>query len=378
MTYFLIPTLFNREMIMPGLAKWQPYLFGLGMGVFCLAMMGAGTLGVPRRHWDITFAGAALPYEFPGTAWLMLAVMGVSGLVAIVGGASYILITVGSLLWGKRLDAGAYSGQSTILRMPSHGADRTRQRRLRGARHLRLRDGVPGGVRPVLLRELEVPVHGMGPELNEGGGEGRQRPAERLAAGRIAGARERTDARTDADHVESGQRCHARADWRTVLAVFKLRIGVIIALTAMAGIAVQPGVELSAAQVTAIFFAVLLASASAGAFNQYYEVDLDHRMRRTRARPFAAGRLQKHGGWLAVIIALAAIGVALAWMATNAVGGAVHVPRRLLLRGRLHRLAQAPDLVEHRDRRHGRQLRRARGRRRGDARAFAAGAAAWR
>jgi len=119
MTYFLIPTLFNREMIMPGLAKWQPYLFGLGMGVFCLAMMGAGTLGVPRRHWDITFAGAALPYEFPGTAWLMLAVMGVSGLVAIVGGASYILITVGSLLWGKRLDAGAYSGQSTILRMPS-------------------------------------------------------------------------------------------------------------------------------------------------------------------------------------------------------------------------------------------------------------------
>jgi len=118
-TYFLIPTLFNREMILPGLAKWQPYLFGLGMGVFCLAMMGAGTLGVPRRHWDITFAGAALPYEFPGTAWLMLAIVGISGLVAIVGGVSYILITVGSLLWGKRLDAGAYSTQSTVLRMPS-------------------------------------------------------------------------------------------------------------------------------------------------------------------------------------------------------------------------------------------------------------------
>ena len=112
---------------------------------------------------------------------------------------------------------------------------------------------------------------------------------------------------------------HARAGWRTVLAVFKLRIGVIIALTSMAGIAVQPGVELSATQVTAIFIAVLLASASAGAFNQYYEVDLDQRMRRTRSRPFAAGRLEKHGGWLAVIIVLAAIGVALAWMATNAV-----------------------------------------------------------
>jgi len=119
MTYFLIPTLFNREMILPGLAKWQPYLFGLGMSVFCLAMMGAGTLGVPRRHWDITFAGAPLSYEFPGTAWLMLAVMGVSGLVAIVGGIAYILITVGSLLIGKKLDSGAYSTQGTVLRMPS-------------------------------------------------------------------------------------------------------------------------------------------------------------------------------------------------------------------------------------------------------------------
>ena len=118
LTYFLLPTLFNREVIMPGLAKWQPYLFGIGMAVFCLAMMGAGTLGVPRRHWDITFAGTALPYEFPGTAWLMLGIMGISGLVAIVGGAVYIFLTVGSLLWGKRLEGGAYGARGSVLRMP--------------------------------------------------------------------------------------------------------------------------------------------------------------------------------------------------------------------------------------------------------------------
>lgn len=112
------------------------------------------------------------------------------------------------------------------------------------------------------------------------------------------------------------------AHWRTVLGVFKLRIGVIIALTAMAGIAVQPGAELSAAQVTAIFVAVLLASASAGAFNQIHEVDLDRRMRRTRARPFAAGKLAPHRGWLVLIAALAAIGVAIAWLATNAAAAA--------------------------------------------------------
>jgi len=122
LTYFLLPVLFNREMILQGWAKWQPYIFGLGMGVFCLAMMGAGTVGVPRRHWDITFAGAALPYEYPGTALLMLAICGVSGVIAIVGGAMYIVITVGTLLFGKRLDVGAYTTTISPLRLPVQAA----------------------------------------------------------------------------------------------------------------------------------------------------------------------------------------------------------------------------------------------------------------
>ncbi|MFO1300752.1 MAG: cbb3-type cytochrome c oxidase subunit I [Burkholderiaceae bacterium] len=122
LTYFLLPTLFNRELILPGWAKLQPYIFGLGMGVFTLAMMGAGTLGVPRRHWDITFAGAALPYEYPGTALLMIAIFGVAGVVAIVGGAMYILITVGTILFGKRLDAGAYTTTVSPLRLPVQAA----------------------------------------------------------------------------------------------------------------------------------------------------------------------------------------------------------------------------------------------------------------
>lgn len=112
------------------------------------------------------------------------------------------------------------------------------------------------------------------------------------------------------------------AGWRTVLGIFKLRIGVVIALTALAGVAVQPGSALSAMQLAAVFMAVLLASASAGAFNQYYEADLDLQMRRTRARPFAAGRLAPHRGWLLLIAALVAIGVGLAWLATNAAAAA--------------------------------------------------------
>jgi cytochrome c oxidase subunit 1 len=82
-------------------------------------MMGAGTLGVPRRHWDITFAGASMPYEFPGTAWLMLGIKGVAGVIAVVGGAIYLYVTVGSLLWGKKLDVGTYAAQRSVLKMPA-------------------------------------------------------------------------------------------------------------------------------------------------------------------------------------------------------------------------------------------------------------------
>jgi len=104
LTYFLIPVLFRRELAFPTLAKVQPYVFGLGMSAVALFLMGAGTLGVPRRHWDIGFAGNAFPYEFPGAAWLMMALAGITGLIAIVGGGMYLLITVWSVFLGKQIE----------------------------------------------------------------------------------------------------------------------------------------------------------------------------------------------------------------------------------------------------------------------------------
>ena len=112
-TYFLIPSLFRREMIAPGLARLQPYLFGFSMYFFCLVMMGAGTLGVSRRHWDMAFSGNALAYEWPGAAYLMMGLVGISGVAAIAGGVIYVYVTVGSLLWGKKLDAGVTSPKFT-------------------------------------------------------------------------------------------------------------------------------------------------------------------------------------------------------------------------------------------------------------------------
>jgi cytochrome c oxidase subunit 1 len=103
LTYFLIPTLFQREVMFPKMAQWQPYLFGLGMSAFAVFMMGAGTLGIPRRHWDITFAGNALAHEWPGTAYLMLALTALAAIAAVVGGGMYIAIAVGSIFFGKRI-----------------------------------------------------------------------------------------------------------------------------------------------------------------------------------------------------------------------------------------------------------------------------------
>ncbi|HAU58509.1 MAG TPA: cytochrome C oxidase subunit I [Comamonadaceae bacterium] len=126
LTYFLIPVLFRREMINPGLARIQPYLFGFSMYFFCLVMMGAGTLGVSRRHWDMAFSGAALAYEWPGAAYLMMGLVGIGGMVAIVGGAIYVYITVGSLLWGKKLDSGVVSAKFTpVMRAAPTAAAQT-------------------------------------------------------------------------------------------------------------------------------------------------------------------------------------------------------------------------------------------------------------
>lgn len=103
LTYWLVPILFRRELILPKLASWQPYLFALGMTGVSLFMMGAGTLGVPRRDWDMSGAGALMPYDFPGAAYTMMALNGVSAVLAVAGGAAFILVVVGSLLFGKKI-----------------------------------------------------------------------------------------------------------------------------------------------------------------------------------------------------------------------------------------------------------------------------------
>jgi cytochrome c oxidase subunit 1 len=101
-TYLLIPLIFQRELIMKKMAVWQPYLFGIGVTGISVFMMGAGTLGVPRRHWDISGADSMFKFDFPGAAYLMMGLNGMFAVLATLGGIMFVVVVVGSLLFGKR------------------------------------------------------------------------------------------------------------------------------------------------------------------------------------------------------------------------------------------------------------------------------------
>jgi protoheme IX farnesyltransferase len=111
---------------------------------------------------------------------------------------------------------------------------------------------------------------------------------------------------------------------RLIGSVFKLRIALAITLSALAGVAVAPGGGLPAWKLAALAFAVMLSAASAGAFNQYVERDLDARMARTRNRPFVTGRLQAGTFWPCIIALTLILAVGTAAFALNA-AVALHV-----------------------------------------------------
>jgi protoheme IX farnesyltransferase len=91
---------------------------------------------------------------------------------------------------------------------------------------------------------------------------------------------------------------------RMACSLLKLRIGVAIAASTLAGMAAANGPAPTWNQAVALALAVLGASGAAGAFNHYYERDLDRMMRRTCSRPFASGAFRASPWWLVGFLAL--------------------------------------------------------------------------
>jgi len=110
LTYYVIPLIFRRELVGRKLAAVQPYLFGIGVTLLSVGMLMAGGFGVPRRHWDVAgFGGSPFAFEFTPAIYPLLTMMGIGAILAVLGGAIYVGVTVGSVLFGKRVTSGPVS-----------------------------------------------------------------------------------------------------------------------------------------------------------------------------------------------------------------------------------------------------------------------------
>ena len=103
LTYYVIPLIFRREIIGKKIATLQPYIFAIGIILIALGMGGAGTLGSPRRHWDITFADAVIPFSFDPAVLFFTTIAAIGVIVAVVGGAMYVGVSVLSVFFGRKM-----------------------------------------------------------------------------------------------------------------------------------------------------------------------------------------------------------------------------------------------------------------------------------
>ena len=82
------------------------------------------------------------------------------------------------------------------------------------------------------------------------------------------------------------------ADWRDLLALTKPRVMSLVVFTGLCGLLAAPGPVHPVLGFTAVL-CIALGAGAAGALNQWYEADLDAKMKRTAKRPLPAGRMTR-------------------------------------------------------------------------------------
>lgn len=113
------------------------------------------------------------------------------------------------------------------------------------------------------------------------------------------------------------------ADWRDFLALTKPRVMTLVVFTGLCGLLVAPGGIHPVLGFTAIL-CIALGAGAAGALNQWYEADIDAKMKRTAGRPLPAGRMDRQSA-LHFGVGLSFFSVILMGFATNWVAAAILV-----------------------------------------------------
>jgi protoheme IX farnesyltransferase len=105
------------------------------------------------------------------------------------------------------------------------------------------------------------------------------------------------------------------ADWRDFLALTKPRVMSLVVFSGLAGMLAAPQLPPLVLGFTAIL-CIALAAGACGALNQWYEADIDAKMRRTARRPLPDGRMDRQSA-LHFGVGLAAFSVLLMGLAAN-------------------------------------------------------------
>ena len=100
-TYYVLPLIFRKRVAFWAMAKYQPWVFGIGITIMSMGMSFMGGFGVPRRHWDITGTAAPFSLDFHPAVNLLQALFGIGGLIAALGALIFIIIAVVSVFFGK-------------------------------------------------------------------------------------------------------------------------------------------------------------------------------------------------------------------------------------------------------------------------------------
>ncbi|HJL80494.1 MAG: heme o synthase [Gammaproteobacteria bacterium] len=97
----------------------------------------------------------------------------------------------------------------------------------------------------------------------------------------------------------------------------KVRLGFLIMACTLAGIAVSPSSSLSALEIFALAAYVLVASSTSGAFNQWYERDIDSIMDRTKERPFVTKELTPTKTWNVWLVIISLLSLYATYQVSN-------------------------------------------------------------
>ncbi len=108
------------------------------------------------------------------------------------------------------------------------------------------------------------------------------------------------------------------ADWRDFIALTKPRVMTLVVFTGLCGLLVAP-VTLHPVLAFAAVLCIALGAGAAAALNQWYESDIDAKMKRTAQRPLPAGRMDRqsalHFGVGMSFFSVILLGVATNWFA---------------------------------------------------------------